>query len=167
VALFDTLIDNLEPDEIVAVLAHEVGHFKKKHIMQTMIISTLNTGLMLFILSLFLTSQSLSEAFGMGMVTIHTSLIFFGLLYTPVSLILSMALNSLSRKNEYQADAFAATQHQHPEALVNALKKLSRDNLSNLTPHPFYVFVNYSHPPLLARIHHLRQFNEAPKPAPS
>jgi STE24 endopeptidase len=152
IALFDTLIDKHTVPELVAVLAHEIGHHKKKHILQGTIISILHAGLLFFLLSIFLRSPGLYDAFYMGQPSIYSGLLFFGLLYTPLEMVLSLAMNVLSRKNEYEADGFAAETIGHPQELVEALKKLHTGNLSNLTPHPFYVFLHYSHPPLLERV---------------
>jgi len=158
IALFDTLIEKHTVPELVAVLAHEIGHHKKRHILQGMIISILHTGVLFFLLSLFLGSPGLYEAFYMEQQSIYAGLLFFGLLYTPIELLLSVVLHVVSRKNEYQADRFAAETIGKPSSLVDALKKLSANNLSNLTPHPFYVFLNYSHPPLLERIHAIQRY---------
>jgi STE24 endopeptidase len=152
IALFDTLIAQHTVPELVAVLAHEVGHYKKKHILQGMIISILHTGLLFFLLSLFFTYPGLYQAFGIEHQPIYAGLLFFGLLYTPMELVLSIVTQIVSRKNEYEADRFAAETINAPDNLIDALKKLSATNLSNLTPHPLYVFFNYSHPPLLQRI---------------
>jgi STE24 endopeptidase len=152
IALFDTLIAQHTGPEIVAVLAHEVGHYKKKHILQGTIIGILHTGVLFFLLSLFLGSPGLYQAFYMGQESIYAGLLFFGLLYTPIELVLSVVMQMFSRKNEYQADRFAAETIDNPRSLIDALKKLFAKNLSNLTPHPFYVFLNYSHPPLLQRV---------------
>ncbi len=152
IALFDTLIDNHTTAELVAILAHEIGHYKKKHILQGIIIGIVHTGIILYLLSLFLTQQGLFEAFYVENMSVYTGLIFFGMLYSPIEMILSLAMNAHSRKNEYQADEFAAKTIKDKNDMINALKKLSEHNLSNLTPHPFYVAVNYSHPPVLARI---------------
>jgi STE24 endopeptidase len=146
------LIERHTVPELVAVLAHEIGHHKKKHIVQGIIISILHTGLVLFLLSVFIGSPGLYEAFMMEQPSIYTGLLFFGLLYTPIELVLSILLNIVSRKNEYEADRFAADTIDKPQSMISALKKLSADNLSNLSPHPFYVFLNYSHPPLLHRL---------------
>lgn len=151
IALFDTLINNHTEDELVAVLAHEIGHYKKKHILKNMVISIVQTGIMFFLLSVFLESQGLYDAFYMEQSSVYVGLIFFGMLYAPIEMILSLVMNVLSRKYEFEADEFAATTYKK-DPMVNALKKLSKDNLSNLTPHPFYVFLNYSHPPVLQRI---------------
>ena len=161
IALFDTMIEKHSMSELVAVLAHEIGHYKKKHILQGTIISILHTGVILFLLSIFMGNPGLYEAFYMEQPSIYTGLLFFGLLYTPAEMILSIVLQVISRKNEYQADRFAAATIDEPENLVNALKKLSADRLSNLTPHPFYVFLNYSHPPLLQRVEELKKYKEA------
>ena len=136
----------------LAVLAHEIGHYKKKHVLQGLIIGILHTGVIFFLLSLFLGSLGLYQAFYMTQPSIYAGLLFFGLLYTPIVLVLSIALQMISRKNEYEADRFAAETIDEPSRLIDALKKLFATNLSNLTPHPFYVFLNYSHPPLLQRV---------------
>jgi STE24 endopeptidase len=152
IALFDTLIEKHSVPEIVAILAHEVGHYKQKHILQGTMVSILHTGLMFFLLSLFLNSPGLYQAFHMTHQSLYAGLLFFGLLYTPLELVFSIVLQMISRRNEYQADRFAARTIADPCSLADALKKLSAANLSNLTPHPFYIFLNYSHPPLLQRV---------------
>ena len=159
IALFDTLIENQTVPEIVAVLAHEIGHFKKKHILQGMVIGILHTGVMFYLLSIFLSHQGLFEAFYMenaAATPIYAGLIFFGMLFSPIEMILSVFMQIFSRKNEFEADRYAAETTGDPESMVSALKKLSAHNLSNLTPHPFYVFLNYSHPPVLERIRAIR-----------
>ena len=155
IALFDTLINNHTDDELVAVLAHEIGHYKKKHIIKNMAVSILQTGVMFLLLSIFLHSQGLYEAFYMEQTSVYAGLIFFGMLYAPIDMILSIFMQMASRKHEFEADAYASTTFKK-EPMVQALKKLSKDNLSNLTPHPFYVFLNYSHPPVLQRIKAIR-----------
>ncbi len=155
IALYDTLIDNHEEDELVAVLAHEIGHYKKKHIIKNMGISIAQTGIMFFLLSIFLNSEGLFEAFYMEQMSVYAGLIFFGMLYAPIDMIVSIFMQILSRKYEFEADEFASTTYKK-EPMISALKKLSKDNLSNLTPHPFYVFLNYSHPPVLERINVIR-----------
>lgn len=152
IALFDTLIEKHTVPELIAVLAHEIGHHKKKHILQGTIINIIHTGVLFFVLSIFLSSPGLYDAFYMGQQSIYSGILFFGLLYTPLEMMLSVIMHALSRKNEYEADRFAAETIQHPQHLIEALKKLHAGNLSNLMPHPFYVFLNYSHPPLLQRI---------------
>ena len=158
IALFDTLIEKHTVPELVAILAHEIGHHKKKHVLQGMIISILHIGVIFFLLSVFLDSPGLYEAFYMEQQSIYAGLLFFSLLYTPIELLLSVVMQMVSRKNEYQADRFAAATIDEPRSLVGALKKLSASNLSNLAPHPFYVFLNYSHPPLLQRVHAIQRY---------
>ena len=157
IALFDTLISAHPVQELVAVLAHEIGHFKKKHIIITMVLSFLNLGLLFFLLSLFMNNRSLFDAFFMKDLSVYGSLLFFSLLYTPVEWVLSIVMQALSRKHEYEADAYAVSSYTHGASLSEALKKLSRNNLSNLTPHPLYVFLNYSHPPVLQRILRIKE----------
>ncbi|MEO0572905.1 MAG: M48 family metallopeptidase [Bacteroidota bacterium] len=155
VTLYDTLINDLEEEEIVAVLAHEVGHYKRKHIVFNMFFSILLTGLMLYLLSLFINIPQLSLALGVERSSYHASLMAFFLLYSPISIVTGLVMNYLSRKFEFQADDYAKnTFASHP--LISSLKKLSKSNLSNLTPHPAYVFVHYSHPPLIDRIRNLK-----------
>lgn len=158
IALFDTLIQKHSTTELVSVLAHEIGHFKRKHIIQSLIISTLHIGLMFFLMSIFVTQPELFDAFFMENVSVYAGLLFFGMLFTPLEFILSIALNALSRKNEYEADRFAVETLKSSEPFVDALKKLSKDNLSHLTPHPFYVKMNYSHPPVVERIRAITVF---------
>lgn len=155
ITLYDTLINDLEEDEIVAVLAHEVGHYKKKHIVFNLITSTVLTGLMLFILSLFINNPSISLAIGVDRPSFHAALIGFGMLYSPISEITGLLMNYFSRKFEYQADDYAKSTFA-ASPLVTSLKKLSKNSLSNLTPHPAYVFMHYSHPPLKDRIRNLK-----------
>ena len=163
IALFDTLIAQHTVPELVSVLAHEIGHYKKKHVAQGMAISIVHFGLLFFLLSIFLNSQGLYQAFYVAQPSVYTGLIFFGMMYTPIEFVLSILLNMLSRKNESDADRFAVVTSAEPGALVNALKKLAADNLSNLTPHPFYSFLYYSHPALRERIEYIETIN--PRPA--
>lgn len=151
IVLYDTLIENHTKEELVAVLAHEVGHFKKKHIISGYVLSILQTGLTLFIMSLVIFNPNMSQALGGEAFAIHLNLLAFGILYSPISHFISVFMNILSRKNEYEADAFARDTYEGT-FLQQALKKLSVDNLSNLFPHPAYVFIHYSHPPLLKRL---------------
>ncbi len=151
VTLYDTLINDLEEEEIVAVLAHEVGHYKKNHILFNLLASVLITGATLYLLSLFLSIPALSMGIGVSEPSFHAGLLAFGLLYSPISEITGMGMNWFSRKFEYQADAFAKSTFK-AAPLVSALKKLSKNSLSNLTPHPAYVFVHYSHPRIYDRI---------------
>ncbi len=159
IVLYDTLIEELSTGEIVAVLMHEIGHYRKKHIISAMIISVLQAGLMLFILSLFVSQPVLSQALGVENPSFHIGLIAFGILYSPISVIIGIVMNMLSRKHEYQADDFAA-RYGMGNDLIGSLKKLSVNNLSNLTPHPLYVFFHYSHPTLLQRIENLKNISD-------
>jgi STE24 endopeptidase len=161
IVLYDTLIKDMETDELVAVLAHEIGHYKKKHVIQGLLISLVQTGIVLFIFSLLINNANLSKALGVEVPNFHIGLVAFGILYSPVSFVLGIFMNLLSRKNEYQADEFAARNF-NPEALASALKKLSVQNLSNLTPHKTYVFFHYSHPTLLQRLEHLKASPDLP-----
>jgi len=151
IVLYDTLIKDLNTEEIVAVLAHEIGHYKKKHTLKGIIISVVQTALLFYILSLFLGNVVLDNALGVETLSFHIEIIAFGLLYSPLSMISGILMNHYSRKNEYEADQFVKV-HYKAEALQSALKKLSVNNLSNLRPHPGYVFFHYSHPPLLERL---------------
>ena len=155
IVLFDTLIKQHSVNELVAVLAHEMGHYKKKHIRQSLILGILQTGLMLFLLSHFIAYQGLFNAFYMLQQSVYAGMIFFAMLYAPIDFFVGIFMQVLSRKNETAADQFAAETTKDPLSMVDALKKLSVHNLSNLTPHPFYVFLNYSHPPVLKRIESL------------
>lgn len=155
VVLYDTLINDMTTNELVAVLAHEIGHYKKHHVVWSLILGIIQTGVMLFLFSLLVGSPDLSAALGVGKPSFHIGLIAFGILYSPISLVTGLAMNIFSRKNEYQADAFAA-QYFSAEELASALKKLSVKNLSNLKPHPLYVFFHYSHPTLLQRLSALK-----------
>ena len=154
IVLFDTLIKEMTEDEIVAVLAHEIGHYKKKHVIMTLIFSVLLTGVMLFLFSLVVNNPSLSRALGAEEPGFHLGLIVFGILYSPLSLLIGLVSNYISRKNEFEADRFVKENYK-PEYLTDALKKLSVKNLSNMMPHPAYVFFHYSHPPLLQRLEKL------------
>ncbi|MDA3843430.1 MAG: M48 family metallopeptidase [Candidatus Kapabacteria bacterium] len=158
IALYDTLIEKHTNKELLGILAHEIGHYKKKHIIKNMFVGFVHSGVLFYLLSFFLNKPELFEAFYMEETSIYAGLIFFGLLYTPVEMIISVFMSHSSRKNEYEADWFAAETTNAPDEMINALKKLSEHNLSNLTPHPFYVFINYSHPPVLQRITALRKF---------
>ena len=157
IVFFDTLVEKLSIGEIVAVLAHEMGHYKLKHVFKMLTASILQMGILFFILSLFINNRGLFAAFQMEHVSIYASLIFFGFLYSPISMMLSVIFNIFSRRHEFQADRYALNSAGRPEMLISALKKLSITNLSNLTPHPLHVFLNYSHPPVLERIKALRK----------
>ena len=158
VTLYDTLINDLDEEEIVAVLAHEVGHYKRKHIIINLVASIITTGFTLWLLSLLVGNQLLSEALNVPQPSFHIGLIAFGVLFSPISEISGLIMNYLSRKFEYQADNYAKTTFSG-EPLVSALKKLSKNSLSNLTPHPAYVFAHYSHPTLLQRFKNLKSGN--------
>jgi STE24 endopeptidase len=158
IVLYDTLVKEMTNSEIVAVLAHEIGHYKKRHIISSLIIGTIQTGVVLFIFSLFVSNPILSKALGVNIPGFHIALITFGILYSPLSTILGIAMNVYSRSKEFEADRFAKDNYDG-EALGMALKKLSVKNLSNLTPHPVNVFVGYSHPPLLQRLKALVKLN--------
>jgi STE24 endopeptidase len=152
IALFDTLLEKQTVPEILSIVAHEVGHYKKKHIQQGIIISILSSGFMFFMLSVFMKNPQLFSAFKMETLSVYGSLIFFQILFSPLNLILSLFTNALSRKNEFEADKFSAETTGEPFNLVSGLKKLTVENLGNLTPHPLNVFLNNSHPPVLERI---------------
>ena len=156
IVLYDTLIANHTTEELVAVLAHEVGHFKKKHIVWSYLISIVQVFFVLFVLSLMIFNENLSLALGGNVQAIHLNLIAFGILFSPISGITGLLMSLLSRKNEFEADAYAKETYDG-NALSNALKKLSVDSLSNLYPHQAYVFFHYSHPPLLKRLEALNQ----------
>ena len=156
ITLYDTLINDLENDEIVAVLAHEVGHYKRKHIFYNLTLTIILTGFALFVLSLFIKTPLLSLALGVSHPSFHIGLIAFGILYSPVSQILGVFMNYMSRKFEYQADNYAKNTFS-ASPLISSLKKLSKNSLSNLTPHYLYVFFHFSHPTLLDRIKNLNK----------
>ena len=162
IVLFDTLISKHTTEELVSILAHEMGHYKKKHILKSIVISILSTGLMFYILSIFMNNPALFAAFQMEHISIYAGLFFFGFLYAPIEMILSIFGNMLSRHHEYEADAWAVRTYQRPQSMIAALKKLSVDNLSNLTPHPLKVFLSYSHPPVLERIRAIQGFRGKP-----
>lgn len=152
IVFFDTLLEKLSQEQIIGVLAHEMGHYKHKHLLKMVCASFIQTGLVFYFLSLVMNNESLFMAFGMTHVSTYASLIFFGFLYVPVNLLLSILFNHMSRKYEYEADKYAANSSGKAEALIEGLKILSQANLSNLTPHPLNVLLHYSHPPVLARI---------------
>ena len=158
VALYDTLIKQHSIEELLAVLAHEIGHYKKRHILTMTTIAIIHQAIIFFLLGWFIKQPALYQAFFMEHASIAAGLIFVSLLFTPIEMILNPLFQALSRHHEFQADAFAAQTTGQPETMINALKKLGHDNLANLTPHPLYVFLHYSHPPLLARIKALRKY---------
>lgn len=154
VVLYDTLIEQHSTEELVAILAHEIGHYKKKHILTGLALGIIQTGILLYILSLFVFSENISLALGGNELAFHLNLIGFSLLFSPVSMCIGLGMNLLSRKNEFQADRFARETFAG-KPLAEALKTLSVKNLSHINPHPLYVFVHYSHPPLLERLKRL------------
>jgi len=164
IVLFDTLVEKHTVKELVSILAHEMGHYKKKHILKSICISILSTGLMFGILSLFLKNRGLFAAFKMQEISIYASLLFFGFLYSPIQMVLSIFGNMLSRRHEYDADEYAVKTYNASASMIAALKKLSVENLSNLTPHPLKVFLSYSHPPVLERIRAIRRMSSEPSP---
>lgn len=155
IALYDTLIEQQTTEEIVAVLAHEIGHYKKKHTLESLILSIVQTGIMFYFLGLFLRMPEFSLALGAEQGSFHVGIIAFGIIFSPLSTLVGIGMNMLSRKNEFEADAFARLTYDG-KALASALKKLTAENLSNLKPHPAYVFVYYSHPPVLQRLERLK-----------
>ena len=155
IALFDTLIEKHSIDELVSIIAHEVGHYKKRHNIKGIVQGVLQAGIMFFMLSLFLNNPQLFEVFGMENLSTYASFLFFSLLYSPIDLILSFIGNKISRMHEFEADEFAHKSIGTGKYLVEGLKKLTVTNLGNLTPHPLTVWLNYSHPPVLDRIHAL------------
>ncbi len=162
IALFDTLIATLAPDEVLAVVAHEIGHYKRRHVQWGLAIAVLHTGVLLYLLSLVLRTPDLFAAFALDQPSAHAGLVIFGILMTPVELPLSLAANWLSRRHEYEADRFAADAVGTGRDLARGLRRLSADTLSNLTPHPWYVALHYSHPPVVERVHALEARDRSP-----
>ena len=156
IALYDTLIQKHSDEELVSVLAHEVGHYKKKHIFISMILTIFQLGIMCYLFELCLSYDLIANALGSSTMNFHIGIIAFSFLYSPVGLIIGVLMNILSRKNEFEADNYAKETYDG-NSLSLALKKLSVDSLSNLYPHPFYVFIHYSHPPLIQRLSKLNQ----------
>ena len=157
IVLFDTLIARHTVEELTAIIAHEMGHYKLKHILKGIVRSILMAGFTFWLLSLFIGNQGLFEAFRMEHVSVYASLFFFGFLYAPIGMVTGIIDKAISRKHEFEADEYAVRSYGHADAMISALKKLSVDNLSNLTPHPFMVFLEYSHPPVLERIRAIRR----------
>ena len=163
IVLLDTLIEKHSVDELLAVVAHEMGHYKCHHIPKAIVRSLLLSGVMFFVLGLFIRNPGLFAAFRIPQehVSVYASLVFFGFIFAPINLALSVVEQAISRKHEYEADAFAGRTTQQPQAMIDALKKLTVDNLGNLTPHPFKVWLGYSHPPVLQRIAAIRKADAA------
>lgn len=159
IALYDTLVEKHSDEEILAILAHEIGHFKLRHVPARLVISVAETGLLLFILSFFINNRNLFDAFGMQHLSIYGSFVFFGFLYAPISTLLGVMSKLLERRHEYDADRFAAKTTNDPDSFTSALKKVSISNMSNLTPHPLKVFLDYDHPPVLERIRSVIRFS--------
>ena len=157
IALFDNLINNHSENELVSIIAHEVGHYKKNHIIKNILFSVVHIGVLLFCLSFFINNKLLFEAFKMENLSIYASILFFFILYSPIEFLLSILFNYISRKFEFEADAFAAKAVGSPKHLIAGLKKLSISNLSNLNPHPLTVFLYYSHPPVIDRVRNLEK----------
>ncbi|MGA1795848.1 MAG: M48 family metallopeptidase [bacterium] len=156
IALFDTLLNRHSPEEIVAVIAHEVGHYKKRHVVKGMVWAILHTGVFLYLLSIFMDNLRLFQAFGVQRTSVYAGFVFFAFLYLPVEFVISVLMNHISRKHELEADTFAAQTTGSIEGIVSALKNLAVSNLGNLTPHPLNVVLRYTHPPVLDRIAALR-----------
>lgn len=152
IALYDTLVAQQTVPELVAVLAHEIGHFKRKHIIQRLVLSVIQMAVLFFLLGKFLKNPALFDAFGVGETSTYLSFVFFLMLFQPIQFVLGIVLSWWSRKHEYEADAYASAAVGGSQDLISALRKLARDNLANLTPHPFHVFLHYSHPPLQERL---------------
>ena len=161
IVLFDTLVDRHAPDELLAVLAHEMGHYRLRHIVKMMVAGIMQTGLLLYCLAMVIHSPDLYAAFGIDRPSVHVGLVVFGLLTVPLDLFLGLFMQALSRRHEFAADRFAVRTTGRVQPMIEALKTLSVDNLSNLSPHPFYVLLNYSHPPVLQRIQALEREREA------
>lgn len=152
IVLFDTLISKHSKEELVAILAHEIGHYKEKHIFRQLAVSILTTGLTFFVFSIFMENPEVFSAFKMDNISVYASFVFFGIFYAPISSLFSIYSLYLSRKYEFEADNYAVRTYGHAKDLVTALKKLSVDNLSNLNPHPLKVFFEYTHPPVIERV---------------
>jgi STE24 endopeptidase len=161
IALFDTLIRAHTIPELVAILAHETGHYRKKHVLKNLAFSVVLSAALLFAFSFALRLPILFEAFFVEQPSVYAGLVFFSFLLRPVELLLGLLLNMVSRSHERQADRFAVETTHDRNALVNALKKLSADNLSNLSPHPLYVALSYSHPPIQQRIRSIEGISAA------
>jgi len=159
IAIFDTLVDKHSTEEIVSVVAHEVGHYKLKHIIQGTVIGIIETGVMLFVFSEIMNDLDLFGVFGVGDLSVHAGLIFFSMLYAPVSMVTSIISSVISRKNEFSADKYSYETTNNKEALISMLIGLAANNLAHLTPHPFKVFLTYSHPPVLDRIEAIQKLS--------
>ena len=159
IAIFDTLVEKHSTNEIVSVVAHEVGHYKLRHVFQGTILGIIETGIMLFAFNLIMNDISLFQVFGVSQLSVHAGIVFFSMLYAPVSMFTSIVTTAISRKNEYEADKYSYDTTNNREALVSMLIGLSANNLSHLTPHPLKVFLSYSHPPVVDRIKAVNQYS--------
>jgi STE24 endopeptidase len=159
IAIFDTLVEKHSTNEIVSVVAHEVGHYKLKHVLQGTILGIIETGIMLFAFNVMMNDISLFQVFGVSQLSVHAGIVFFSMLYAPVSMFTSIVTTAISRKNEYEADKYSYDTTKNREALVSMLIGLSANNLSHLTPHPLKVFLSYSHPPVIDRIKAVNQYS--------
>lgn len=157
IALFDTLLATLAPAEVLAVVAHEIGHYKRRHVQWGLAIAILHTGVLFFVLSLVLETPAVFTAFAIDRPSVHAGLVIFSILMTPVELPLSLAMNALSRRHEFEADRFAVATVGSGRDLATGLRRLSADTLANLTPHPWYVALHHSHPPVVARVRALER----------
>lgn len=157
IAIFDTLVEKHSTKEIVSVVAHEVGHYKLKHILQGTILGIIETGIMLFAFNLIMNDISLFHVFGVNKLSVHAGIVFFSMLYAPVSMLTSIVTTAISRKNEFEADKYSLETTNDGKALISMLIGLSANNLSHLTPHPMKVFLSYSHPPVIDRIKAVNQ----------
>lgn len=155
--LFDTIMENHSIDEIISIIAHETGHYKKKHILMSSLLGIFQSGIMFYLLSLFITHKDLFSAFYVNEISVYAGIVFFGMLYSPVAFFVEIVMLMISRRNEFQADEFAVNTIEKRESLVKTLKKLSSDNYSNLTPHPMNVVLSYSHPPIIERIKRINE----------
>ena len=152
IALFDTLLATLAPDEVLAVVAHEIGHYKRRHVQWSLAIAVAHAGVLLFVLSLVIEEPGLFAAFAIDQPSVHAGFVVFAILMTPIGLPLSLALNALSRRHEYAADRFAVDAIGNGRDLARGLRRLAADTLANLTPHPWYVALHHSHPPVVERV---------------
>jgi len=165
IALYDTLIEKHPPAELLAVLAHEIGHFKRGHILQRLALAVVQLAMIFLLMGAVLGSPGLHSAFGLESPVLWLGFVFFMLLFEPAQTVLGVLSGLWSRRHEYEADAFAAEATGGPADMMAALKRLAHDSLSNLTPHPLTVFLHYSHPPMIERLAALRALSPPPSPS--